>query len=512
MKQKNRTQYALKNFFWATIGNLSNSLISFISRTVFIYTLGASYLGINGLFTNILGMLSLTELGVGAAISFSLYKPLAESDIRKIQALINFYRIAYRIIALIVAVLGVSLIPFLGYVVNGVDEIENIELIYCIFLFDSITSYLISYKTTILNADQRNYLVTNINLVIKLSITIIQIIYLLIYRNFIGYLIINAVLQLVGKLYLNWFTNRQYPYLRKKNSSKLSKEERSIIFTKIKALIFHKIGGVSVYQTSNIITSIFISTKVVGLVSNFTMIINLVNTFIASFFNSATAGFGNLIATESREKQMEITKRYDFLCFCFFGWSSICLFVLMKPFIIIWLGPNMLIDDATIALLCLNYYFTGMRVGLTNVKDAAGIFEPDKWVPVCQAILNITIGVIAAYFLGLPGVYLGIVVSGLVASISRPYIVYKYMFHRSCMPYLAEYGCHLVEVVLCAAILSIVSHNIPFGNAYIQFGTMLPITTLLPIALLYMRYRKTEEMRYCIQMTSNIIKRLRRQK
>ena len=177
-----RTGFVVKNFVWATVGNLSNALFSFVARTVFIYILGTAYLGVNGLFTNILGMLSLAELGVGAAISFSLYKPLAERNTQTIQAIINFYRNAYRIIALIVAIVGLSILPFLKYIVRGVNEVEHINLIYCIFLFNSVTSYLITYKTTLLSADQRNYLITNINTVVKAITMILQIIYLVIFR------------------------------------------------------------------------------------------------------------------------------------------------------------------------------------------------------------------------------------------------------------------------------------------------------------------------------------------
>ena len=164
---ESRIQYAAKNFAWGTFSNIINSILGFFSRTVFVYTLGETYLGVNGLFSNILGLLSLAELGIGSAISFSLYKPLAEHDTKKLQAIIHFYKTAYRFVAIVIAAVGLCIVPFLKYIIKGAEGIENTQLIYCIFLFNTVSSYLISYKSTILAADQKNYLLTNINIIVK---------------------------------------------------------------------------------------------------------------------------------------------------------------------------------------------------------------------------------------------------------------------------------------------------------------------------------------------------------
>ena len=491
-----RTTFAAKNAMWGMAGNISNALLAFISRTVFINVLGTQYLGVNGLFTNILGMLSLAELGIGSAISFSLYKPLAEKNTRQIQAIINFYRSAYRVIALIVTVVGLSLMPFLHYFVRGVPEVQNIDIAYAIFLFNSVTSYLVTYKTTLLSADQRNYLITNINTVVKAIIATLQITYLLTVGNYIGYLVIDATVQLLSKFYLNHFTDKRYPYIQGKNDARLSKKDKATIFTKIKALILHKVGEVSVYQTDNIITSAFINTAVVGLVSNFTLIINTINTFVMSIFNSMTASFGNLIATETVEKQMRSTKRYDFMCFVFFGWTALSLYTLLDPFIVLWIGRDRLIGNLTVMLLCINYYFTGMRVGLTNVKTAAGIFEQDKWIALCQAAANLAFSIILVRPMGLAGVYMGTLISSMIPNLSRPYIVYKYLFKRSCIPYLVEYMRRFIEVVLCAAIIKGIDCILPGMSIYLRFAILLVLCIIIPAFLLILVYRKSDEFQY----------------
>ena len=197
MNTESRTQKAAKNFLFSILGNSVNYIITFVSRTIFIYILGATYLGVSGLFTNVLGMLSLAELGVGTAISFSLYKPLATGDKQKIKALIDFYRTAYRFIALVVSILGLILIPFLPYIIKGAEDIKNINLIYILYLTNTVLSYLITYKSTLLVADQKSYLSTNITTITNIVTALTQIVALLIFKNFIVYLVIQIVIQLM---------------------------------------------------------------------------------------------------------------------------------------------------------------------------------------------------------------------------------------------------------------------------------------------------------------------------
>ena len=511
MEKQSRTAMAAKSFVSSTIGNIMSSLLGFASRTVFIYTLGTTYLGINGLFTNILGMLSFAELGIGSAISFSLYKPLAEKDIEKTQAIINFYRTAYRIIATVIALIGIVLIPFLKYIVKGADGIDNLTFIYCLFLFNTVSSYLITYKTTLMSADQRAYLITNINIVVGLITTVVQIILLLLFKSFIIYLVSNAVIQLLSKIYLNLYTDKRYPYIKGRNNSQLSKEDRNVIFTKVKALIFHKVGEVSIYQTDNILTSAFINVTVVGLVSNFVLIIGIINSFVMSFFNSATAGLGNIVATETKERRLSIYKNYDFLAFWFFGWTMICLYFLLSPFIKIWIGEDKLIDTFTIALLCTNYYLSGMRVAISNLRNAAGAFEQDKWVAIAQAVVNIIVSIIGAKFLGLPGIYIGTLVSSMLPNIVRPIIVYKYVFEKSSKMYFVIYISRIVLMLAIVTVITLITRFITFDNNIINMCFIAILCILIPNITFIVIFRKREEFAYVKGMIDNVaLSKLRR--
>lgn len=513
MANKSRTVLAAKNFIWGTVGNVINSLLSFLSRTVFIYTLGTVYLGVNGLFSNILGMLSFAELGFGSAISFSLYKPLAERNVIKLQAIINFYRTAYRVIATVVAVAGIVLIPFLKYIVKGAEGIDNIEFIYCLFLFNTVTSYLITYKSTLLSADQYSYLITNINTIVKVITMLVQIVLLIIFKNFIIYLLANTIIQLFGKTYINHFTDKRYPYIKGKNNSKLTSEEKRNIFAKVKALIFHKVGEISIYQTDNILTSIFINVSVVGLVSNFTMIINLVNTFIMSFFNGAIAGLGNIVATEVPKRRLEIFKNYDFIAFWFFGWSTICLYFLLSPFITVWIGNDKLIDGLTIALLCANYYMTGSRVSVSNLRDASGAYEYDKWIAIIQALVNVIVSIVGVKLWGLPGIYIGTIVSSLLPNIIRPIVVYKYVFETSCKEYFIRYAIRVCILGAIIAIIKFIIIFINFNNGIINLCFIAIVCMIVPNVIIAIIFRKQNEFSYIKSKVNDlVVSKIRRNK
>lgn len=496
MNRKSRTEYAAKNYIYSTIGTISNSLLSFVSRTVFIYYLGTMYLGVNGLFSNILGMLSLAELGLGSAVSFSLYKPLADNDIKKIIAIIHFYKFAYRIIALIISVIGLCLIPFLDVIAKGADGLDNLVLIYCIFLFNSVSSYLFTYKTTLLSADQRNYLITNINTVVKIITNVFQMVSVIIFRNFMVYLLVGAAIQLLGKIYMNLFTDKQFPYIKGKHSERLTKQEKRNLFSKIKALLMHKIGTVAIYQSDSIITSSFINVNTVGLVANFTLIISTVNMFVSSFFQSAIAGLGNVIATETLEQKKEIFDRYNFLGFCFYGFTTVCLVFLIKPFIRLWIGEEYLIDDITIVLLCLNYFLTGMRTPIVNMQGASGLFEPDRWAPLLEAAVNIVISIVGAIHLGLKGIYIGTIVSSLIPSVVKPFYIYKYAFKESAKCYFVEYAERIIVVILICGVIALIFKNMSFQNAVLEMIFKLFVSVIIFIATVTGLYHKTKSFKY----------------
>jgi O-antigen/teichoic acid export membrane protein len=466
--------------------------LSFVNRTVFIKTIGVTYLGINGLYSAILGVLSLTELGVGTAMNFSLYKPVAENDVEMIKSLMQLYKRSYRWIAVIVSVVGISLIPALRYLVKEPIAISSNELItyYVVFLFNTITSYLVSYKFSLLNALQKNYIQTLMSTISRIIIYIIQILVLVLYRSFLIYLLIDALFQLLQKVYSNSYLNRHFPILKQRSAKPLTREERAPIVRNIRALFVHKIGEISVYQTDNILISSFINISTVGLVSNYNLVITGVSTFINIIFNSAISSLGNLVATESVEKQYSVFKVYRFLAFWLYGFASISFMVLLSPFVTLWLGADKTLAYQVIALIVLNYYTMGHRIVINNFKSAAGVFDADKYISVVQAIVNLVVSVILVRSIGLIGIYVGTLVQGLVASVARPVVLYRDVFRRNSRDYFVD-SAFYIFIILEALKITVLNQNSTYAFVILSF-----LTLVIPNVVFYYFLRRREEFKY----------------
>lgn len=509
-----RIENTSKNFIFSLLATMVSAITSFISRTVFIHTIGVTYLGANSLFTNILSMLSLTELGLSSAIGFSLYTPLAKKNTQMIKSLMRFYKKAYQIIALVITVLGLALIPFLDRLIKDPGDIQRIPFIYIVFLYNTVISYWFTYKTTLVVADQKSYLITNMTSVIGIITMVIQTSILLVFRNYFVYLVIGAVINTVQWYFINRRIFRQYPYLKDKDVQPLDEDERKNIAKNVKAMVFHKFGELCINQTDNIIISSFISIATVGIYNNYYMIINIINRFAQSIFSAASASLGNLIATETFEKRYEVFKRYNFLGFWVFGWTGLCLYVLLNPFVELWLGEAFLIDNLTLSLVMLNYYLVGMRVTIGNVKNAAGLYSQDQWVPVVQSLVNLVVSILGAVKMGLPGVFLGTVVSSVaVPCWYRPVVVYKYVFQKPVNEYFAYYFMYLAVVLMNLFLVMGINHFIidsHASNEYISFILKMIACAIVPNAVIIALFHRTEEYGYLVGLAKLQLTRLRK--
>lgn len=509
VSSNSRKVLAAKNVLWGYVGTFMSMFMAFIARTVFIYTIGSTYLGINGLFTNVLGILSFTELGIGTAINFSLYKPVAEKDLEKIKSLMCLYKRAYRVIALVVTILGLSLLPFLPYLINGAKEIENISLYYLIFLFNSVSSYFVTYKYGLVNAEQKNYLLTNINTVSTVIISIIQIIVLVLFENFLVYLLVQAILQLIQKIFTAFYINKKYPYLTIKNAKKLKKTESKKILTDIRALVLHKIGDISINQSDNIIISAFINVTLVGLVSNYNLLITSVTTLLNIVFNSIIGSLGNFVVTETKTRQIELASICNFIGFWVYGFSAICFIVLFQPFITLWIGSNQLIDNFTMILIVMNFYFAGQRATIHNFKLAGGIFKQDQFIPIIQSVINIIFSILFVQTYGLAGVYIGTFLSSLLPNFYRPYVVYKYLFETSIKIYLKKYIREIVFLSISVILIIFITRPLAMDITWMKFFLLAILTVALSNLLIVIVYRKTPEMEYLRKEFLKIIERIK---
>lgn len=503
-----RIQYAAKNIAFGYIGNLSSTVLGFLLRTVFIYKLDATLLGVNGLYSGVLTMLSLAELGVGTALNFSLYVPVARGDREKVKAYMAYYKKAYRMIAMIILVMGVILIPFLKYFIKNPGNYGEKELIlyYLIFLFNTVSTYFVSYKYSIVNAEQKNYIQTNILTVTKLVTTLMQILVLLLTANFLFYLLAAAVVELTQKIYVNYYFNQRYPYLREKQVQELSVEERKDIISKTKALVYHKVGDVMRLQTDSIIISSFIQVALVGIVDNYLMVINSISAFSNVVFNSVISGFGNLIATENEEKQYQVFQVYRFVAGWFYGLSTMGFLLLLSPLIYLWFGEKWLLAGSIVNLILIDYYFKGERIVLSNFKTAAGVFEQDKYLTLIQGIVNLIISIWLVLEVGLAGVYIGTILSGWIANVSKPIIIYKACFHRGAGDYFKKGAKQLLVIAVIYGLCQVTAGFVLQKITILSFLIMGVLIVIIFHLVFLSVYWKTTEMEYLRQIIMSKLK------
>lgn len=497
-----RIDNAGRNVFFGATGNITTIILGFVLRTVFIHTIGITYLGVNGLFTNILSVLSLSELGIGTAMNYSLYKPVANKDFEKIKSLMHLFRKAYHYIAIITAALGLLLVPFLKYIIKDPLDISmnELTLFYLVFLFMTVSSYFVSYKYSLVNAEQKNYIQVNIHVITLIITLIVQLIVLYIFHSFLLYILVSAVIGLIQKIFVSLYFKRRYPYLLDKNIRSLTKEEIEPLKKNIIALIYHKIGEISIGQTDNILIASFINITAVGLLLNYNLIIASVVGLLNIVFNSVVSGFGNLIATDSKEKQYFLFKVYRFLAFWIYGFAVVALLILLTPFITLWIGGDMVLDYTVILLIMIDCYFKAHRIVLDNFKNAAGIFEADKYIGMIQGIVNLLVSIVMIQLIGLKGVFVGTIVSGLIANIAKPIIIYRLMFKVKVKNYFKDsfyYG-FIISITICIMVLikKRVLNQIIVEDVLLLFVFVI----IIPNMIFYLLLHRREEFQYLLTL------------
>lgn len=487
-----RTENSIKNSITSIFVNVASMLLGFIAQAIFIRILGAEYLGLNGLFSNILTMLSIFELGIGNAIIFKLYKPIANNNKEEIKTLMNFYKKAYYIIAILIGIVGLSLLPFIKNIVGEVTVEINIYIIYVLCLTGTVSSYLLVYKRNLLYADQKNYIINIVHIIYLILLNILQIIMLLITKNYYLYLIIKICCQLFENILLTYISNKTYPFLLEKNIRKLDKKTEKDIFDKVKAIFFHKIGTIIINGTDNIIISHYLGVIVVGFYSNYYMIINAVLTLFGQIITSLTANVGNMLVIEDDIKKIKVFKQIRFLNFWLSCFSAIAILLIIQPFIKQWVGEAYLLDFSVVIALTINYFQKSMRSVYITFKDSAGIWVEDKFIPLIESIINIVASVFFLKIFGLIGVFIGTIVSGLILwCYSYPKFIYKDLLKGSYKNYIKETIGYIFIFCIISLITIAFSKICYVQNNLLQIILNIVICIIIPNLLLFTLFRKT---------------------
>lgn len=502
-----RTRNSTLNIASGLINQLLLVALNFISRTVFINILGIDYLGINGLFNNILSVLSLAELGIGTAIVYSMYRPLAENDQGRLTALINYYKKLYRIIALIITITGLLLIPFLENLIKLEKPIDNIKLYYLIFLLDSVVSYLFAYKTSILTADQKLYRIKIYNMGITILKFVIQIIILILTHSYVLYILIQVLCTMLLNLICAQKATFLYPYI--KGKEQLSNTAKREIWLNIKSFFLYQIGGVVLNSTSNILISVIVGTAVVGYYSNYNMIITQIAGFTSIIFISLQASVGNLNTEGDNKKQYFIFKVMNLLSFLVYGFCSVCFCILFQDFITLWLGREFNIDIYSVHMAVTTFYLQGVLYPIWCYRQTIGLFKHTKYIMLYASIVNLGLSFVLGYIFGLVGILAATVIARLTTNIwFEPYKLHNIFFNVTSKKYFIKQIINVMITSLTILVINIIVSVIPDFSPIINIIIKAALCVVCSFSLFYFAYRKTDEYKYLLEKISRLLMKI----
>ena len=509
MNNRSRTSNTIRNVIGGVVGQVFTSVLQFACRTVFISLLGATYLGVNGLFSNILSMLSLAELGIGPAIVFSMYKPIAENDEVHIAKLMNFYKQAYRIVAGVVLVVGLLLTPFLQWFINDSNGVENIRLIFILILFNTVTSYLYSYKGSMLNADQKAYVVTIIQNIFLVVQNVAQICILVVTHNFILYLCVQIITTFSGNLVLSKYVDRHYSFLVKYKSETIDKLERASILQKVKGMMMHKIGGFILNGTDNLVISKFVGIAMVGIYSNYLMIINMIKVYLTVITGSITASIGNLIATEEGDKRYSVYQVTLFIHFWLYGFCGSCFYILFSPFIKLWIGNDFLLDQTALLWIVMIFYLYGVHRANDAFTNASGVFLETRWKPIIESTINIVVSIYLAKWIGINGVFIGSVIAYFCTGWVEPMVLYRKVFHKNFWSYNLRFASYFVFTFSTLWFVNFIMMRMESTNLFVELFVRLIIIVISFNGCIVLTFSKTREFKMVTQYAKAILSRKR---
>lgn len=509
MKQRSRTEYSLINMLTGVAGYGINTVIGFVCRIIFVRTLAADYLGVNGLFTNILSMLSLAELGISSAIIYALYKPLAENDEAKIASIMQYYRKAYMAIGCFVAVVGLSLMPFLHLIVKNPPTIkESIYLLYLLYLANTTISYFFSYRQSLLTAAQRQYIVSGYNYVITIAQSVLQTVYLLTTHEYIGYLLIQITGGILYNVWVSAKAAKDYPYIKNRDVAPLSKEERKSLFRNIKALAINKVSGVLVNSTDNIAITYFTGLSSVGFASNYTLFSTTLDALITRLFNGLTGSVGNLNATADEEKRYQFFKSLNLANFWLYGWAAIGMAFVSGDLVQLFYGAEYMLPLRIPMILAINFYTIGMLHASYTYKSTLGLFRYGQYLLIFTGLINVILDVVLGRIWGVFGIYVATLIARLCTNLwYEPYAVYRYGLKKNPLLYLWRYLRFIAVIVLAGYPCWMLCQLCRFPIV-INILVKCMICSVIPNLVFYLCFRKTEEFNYLFSRAKHIFSRI----
>ena len=451
-----KTKNASRNIIFGILLKIYQILLPFTMRTIMMYTIGVEYLGLNSLFTSVLQVLNLAELGVGSAMVFSMYKPIAEDDSVTICALMQLYKIYYRVIGGIILIVGLGLTPFIPKLISGnIPADMNVYILYLLNLFATVMTYwLFAYRNSVLQAHQRNDVASKVTLGTETVKYFLQVIALILFHNYYYFVIVLLFTQILNNLFIAVAAKKIFPQYKPEGN--LPKEEIRQINGKIRDLFTSKLGYTIVSSADTIVISAFLGLTVLAQYQNYYYIMSSIIGFMSIIYASITAGVGNSMLTKSIDQNYEEFCIFTLLVSFVSGICCACFMGLYQPFMKLWMGEKLLLPFSLVVLLCVYFWIYEYIMMASVYKDAGGIWHRDRFRPLISGVVNLGFNLFTVKFIGLYGIVLSTIVS--MAVISAPWIttnIFKLIFKRSSIKYVSK----LCYYAFSAVVASFISYN-----------------------------------------------------
>ncbi|MGK4060622.1 lipopolysaccharide biosynthesis protein [Loigolactobacillus coryniformis] len=497
MKHDSRIINSIRNSSVALLAQVVILLAQFSIQTVFVKTLGSEYLGANGLFSNILSFLSFAELGIGTAITYSLYKPISENNETDISAIMALFGKAYRLIGLFILIIGLIFSFAVPSLVDKNSSIPNIQLMFILYLGNSVISYFFTYKRTLIIANQQSY-IDALNRVVFTAIqTILQVSFLLVTKQYVAFLLIQIIFTFISNLSISIKANKLFPYLKNKSVSKVNKEVKDSIKRNIAGAVVSKLGTIVAYSTDNILISKFLGLAVVGIYSNYMLILTSIQRITDQIFNALIASIANFSNTNTNKREEELFYNYMYLVAGIDYVLSTSIYFVVQPFIRIWAGESYLISNITVLLLFINWSINMMRNSITSFMSVHGLYWENRWKSLMESSVNLVVGLvlITTTNLGINSVIIGTLTANILINMWwEPIILISNGVRTTYLKYFSKYfkyvAINLSSLIIIYRLQNIISKNI--SNFFIFIGVGVAIFVTVTIVFIVLTFRTSE--------------------
>lgn len=508
MAEVSRTLQSLKNIGAIWIGQVVSILCTFAVRMVFVRYLSQDYLGLETLFSNVLSILALAELGVASAIVFSLYEPLAKDDHEAVKSIMRLFRRAYTVIGIVIAIAGCALAPHIEMFIGEAPDIPYLHAYFLFFVANSSVSYFFSYKASLITADQKNYVVSLIRYGFQVLLCIAQMLVLVFTQNYFLFLTCMLVATLGQNICFSAVANKMYPYIREKDIQPIDPDVLGTIKRNVSGMIIHKTSSVVNAPVNGVVLSAFSNLATLAIYGNYLLVMNTLGKIVDQMFDAIVSSVGNLNVTESKDRQYEVFRTSFFVNAMIVGALTACYLPLVSPFIEFAFGPEYLFPFDIVILYAIWFYFRGIRDAALSFVSAYGLYWQTKWKALAETIFLLCTTIPLTYFFGIRGLLVAnIIVQVCVSLLFEGLIMHKHGLMRGAGKYFASAAVYsffaLVLCIVCTFIVSLIP-----GSPVIRFLLGGVVCVIIGFGGYFLAFHRTRECHEVVGIARSLFGRL----